>query len=91
MAAANERAAGVLLTPTTAQDNADAHNSIATQQDDKPWTRFRAECALAGVQSWLAMENGKPLIIVSSYGRTREFKSMQEARAWIDGVTGAAR
>ncbi len=64
---------------------------IAESSDTgKAWRNFQATAAIAGFTSWNTLDdNGKAIVIVSRWGRTRDFTSLEDAQRWLAQVSGA--
>lgn len=89
---AEEKAAGVLDTPATA-DRKQCPSSVFTAETlsnhDKRFATLRARAALSGVTLY-AIEGdfGKTIYVVSRWALTKQLDSMDAAEAWLDQVTG---
>lgn len=79
----NEKAAEVLNTLATAQENVQGDFTA------KRFATLRARAAIAGVTLY-AIENdhGAPRYIVSRWNLTRELSSLDAVERWLDLTTG---
>jgi len=90
------KAAGVLVTPTTAHTAHDcANHSTGTAQktgtsDRKRFLTLQARAALAGVMLIASTnDNGAPVYIASRWALCRELPDLDAAEHWLGMVTGA--
>ncbi len=89
MIQAKEKAAWVLDTPETAQQ--DTRPNFTPDQADL--TRLRAKAAKAGVQihAFDDEDTGKTFFVVSRWNLTRQLDSLNSIEKWLDRVAGVSQ
>ena len=77
---ANEKAAGVLDTPATAQQN------VHRNSTQKRFANLQANAAQAGIT--LPADDSPPRYLVTRWGLSRELADLDAVEDWLDQVTG---
>ena len=89
MIQAKEKAAWVLDTPETAQQNTHSNST----PDQTRLTSLRTKAAKAGVQihAFDDEDTGKTFFVVSRWNLTRQLDSLNSIEKWLDRVAGVSQ